>query len=401
MIERINIVGNNVTNDAVIRGEMIIDEGDPYSALLLNKSINELKARGIFGKVESKITEGSSPDLKVLEIAVEEKATGEIAAGAGVGTDGTAFMFGISENNWLGRGITLRSALNISTETISGNIAVSNPNFNYSDNAVYTSLDVSSSDRVGTAGYESSKTGFSLGTEFEQYENIFFSPSITASLEDIEVQQSASDEVKKMEGNFNNIDFTYGVTVDKRNQSFQPTEGYRAKFVQSLPVVMDSSSILNSFNVTSYHELTEDVIGLIKFYGTSVHGVDEDVRLTNRLFLPQNKLRGFNTRKVGPKDGDEWVGGNYVAAFGLEAQMPKLLPESLKTDLSLFLDTANVWSVDYSSTAGDSSKIRSALGVAANVFTTIGPLSFVLAQDLTKAGNDETQTFNFRIGTSF
>ena len=84
---------------------MVVDEGDPYSVLLVNKSINKLKARGIFGKVEKKITEGSSPDLKVLEITVEEKATGELAAGAGVGTDGTSFMAAVSENNWLGRGI--------------------------------------------------------------------------------------------------------------------------------------------------------------------------------------------------------------------------------------------------------------------------------------------------------
>ena len=74
---------------------MIVDEGDPYSELLVNKSINKLKGRNIFGKVEQKILPGSSEDLKVLEISVEEKATGEIMAGAGVGTDGTSFQFAI------------------------------------------------------------------------------------------------------------------------------------------------------------------------------------------------------------------------------------------------------------------------------------------------------------------
>ena len=92
---------------------MIVDEGDPFSALLVNKSINKLKARQIFGKVERKILEGSSPDLKVLEISVEERATGEISAGAGVGTDGTSFMAAVTENNWLGRGIKLRSRLDV------------------------------------------------------------------------------------------------------------------------------------------------------------------------------------------------------------------------------------------------------------------------------------------------
>ena len=113
IIERINIVGNSVTNDSVIRSALIVDEGDPFSTLLVNKSINEIRARNIFGSVEHQVVEGSSPDLRVLEISVEEKATGELLAGAGVGTEGTSFMFSISENNWLGRGIKLQSALNL------------------------------------------------------------------------------------------------------------------------------------------------------------------------------------------------------------------------------------------------------------------------------------------------
>ena len=204
-IERINIVGNSVTNDAVIRGEMIIDEGDPYSVLLINKSINKLKARGIFGKIEKEIKEGSSSDLKVLEIKVEEKATGEITAGAGVGTDGTAFMAAISENNWLGRGINLRTSLDVTEETISGSLAVTNPNYNYSGNEVSGSLDVSSSDKTTNSGYKSSKTGLSMGTKFEQYQDIFLAPNLSFSYEDIEAESTASAQMKKMEGDFTNV----------------------------------------------------------------------------------------------------------------------------------------------------------------------------------------------------
>ena len=400
-IERINIVGNNVTNDSVIRGEMIVDEGDPYSALLVNKSINKLKAKNIFGKIEPTITEGSSPDFKVLEISVEEKATGEIAAGAGVGTDGTSFMFSVSENNWLGRGVRLQSEFNVSQEKISGNIAVQNPNFNNSGNTVFTSLDLSSTDLKESSGYESSKTGFSFGTEFEQYENIFFSPALNIVNEDIEADGSASDAIKRMDGTFTNIDFNYGITQDKRNQVFQPTSGYKTKFVQSLPILQDSSSILNGLDISAYHGFSEDLIGSAKFYARAITGVDEDVRLTNRLFIPPRKLRGFNTNKVGPKDGDDYIGGNYITTLGFEAQLPNLLPESTRTDVSLFLDTGNVWSVDYSDTIEDTNEIRSSFGISANVFTTVGPLSFTLAQDITKSTNDETESFNFRLGTSF
>ena len=400
-IERINIVGNSVTNDSVIRGEMVVDEGDPYSALLVNKSINKLKARNIFSSVNEKITGGSSPDFKILEISVEEKATGEISAGAGVGTDGTSFMASVTENNWLGRGVRLKAAGNLSQEKISGNIAVQNPNYNNSGNLVFGSFDLSATDMQDTSGYQSNNTGFGLGTEFEQYEDIFLAPSFSLSHESIEVEDSATAALKKMDGTFNNFDFKYAITNDKRNQVFQPTDGYRLRFSQTLPIIQDSSSIINGLDLSGYHLFSEDLIGTARFYGRTINGIDEDVRLTKRLYVPPRRLRGFNTFQVGPKDGADYVGGNYVTALGFEAQFPNLLPESTRTDISLFLDTANVWSVDYSSAVEDSNKIRSAFGVSANIFTTIGPLSFTIAQDLSKATNDKTESFNFRLGTSF
>ena len=204
-----------------------------------------------------------------------------------------------------------------------------------------------------------------------------------------------------MDGTFSNIDFGYGITVDKRNQAFQPTSGYRSKFLQTLPILQDSSSILNGYEFSSYHAFSEDLTGALKFYARTIHGVDEDVRITNRLFLPRKKLRGFNTSRVGPKDGSDWVGGNYTSALSFEALLPNLLPESTRTDVSVFVDSGNVWSVDYSDSLEDTNKIRSSVGISANMFTTIGPLTFTIAQDISKASTDETESFNFRLGTSF
>tara|TARA_Y100000590_G_scaffold268337_1_gene301406 strand:- start:2404 stop:4647 length:2244 start_codon:yes stop_codon:yes gene_type:complete len=400
-IERINILGNSVTNDSVIRGELIVDEGDPFSTLLVNKSINKIKSRNLFGAVEYKTLPGSTDDLKVLEITVAEKATGEIMAGAGIGTDGTSFQFAVKENNWLGRGINLQSALNVSEEKISGNIRVVNPNYNFSNNEVSAGLDVSSTDRSTNSGFKSSRTGFDLGTSFEQYENVYFSPNISITHEKIDVDNSATSRVKAMDGQFFNMDLGYGISLDKRNQFFRPTDGYITRFRQSLPIIQDSSSIMNNFIFNKYHQFSEDLIGSLKIYGKTINGIDDDVRLTNRLYIPRKRLRGFNTWKVGPKDGDDYIGGNYTGAVSAEAQLPNLLPESYRTDFSLFLDTANVWHVDYHDDVDGSNKIRSAIGLSANVFTTIGPLSFTIAQDLSKANTDETESFNFNLGTSF
>jgi len=400
-IERVNIVGNNVTNDSVIRGELLVDEGDPYSEILINKSLNKLRSRDIFGKINKKIEDGSLPDLKVLEISVEEKATGEISAGAGFGTDGSAFMFSVRENNWLGRGIKLDSAVNLSEETISGRISVSNPNYNYSGNEVYTALDVASSDKTTSSGYESKKTGYSLGTRFEQYENVYLSPEIRMLYESMEVQDSASASLKKMDGSYTNLDFAYGVTFDKRNQIFNPTKGYKTTFIQSLPILQDSSSILNGFKVSTYRDFSDDVIGALKFQVRAINGIDGDTRLTSRLFIPQKSLRGFRTQRVGPKDGADWIGGNYMSTLNFESRLPNILPEETRTDISLFLDTANVWGVDYDSSVAETSEIRSAVGISADIFTAVGPMSLTFAQSITKADTDETESFNFRLGTSF
>ena len=227
------------------------------------------------------------------------------------------------------------------------------------------------------------------------------SPSFVAQIEDIEVEESATDSIKKMKGNFTNLDFNYGITWDQRNQPFQPTGGYIARFNQSLPLIQDSSSILNGITVSGYHDFSEDVIGGFKFSGKAITGIDEDVRLTHRLYIPQKRLRGFNTKRVGPKDGKDWVGGNYITTLGFEAQLPNLLQESSRTDIGLFVDTGNVWGVDYNSSLDESSKYRSAVVVSANVYTVVGPLSFTWAKAITKASNDETETFNFRLGTSF
>ena len=158
---------------------------------------------------------------------------------------------------------------------------------------------------------------------------------------------------------------------------------------------------MNGLDISKYHGFSEDVVGAAKFYIRSIHGMDEDVRLSNRLYIPQRRLRGFNTNKVGPKDGDDYVGGNYVTAFGFETQFPNLLPESTRTDVSFHIDAGNVGGADYNSALDDTNEIRSSIGISANMYTTVGPLSLTIAQALSQGTNDETQSFNFRLGTSF
>ena len=107
-LSKVNIFGNNITEEKVIRDNLEVDEGDPFNKILLAKSINNLKALNIFGKVEYDLVPTDN-NKKILNITIEEKPTGEISAAAGTGTSGGTFGFGIKENNFLGKNISLDS----------------------------------------------------------------------------------------------------------------------------------------------------------------------------------------------------------------------------------------------------------------------------------------------------
>ena len=144
------------------------------------------------------------------------------------------------------------------------------------------------------------------------------------------------------------------------------------------------------------------MVASLNFYGRTVNSLTgDDVRITNRFWLPRNKLKGFKTRNIGPVDGTDYVGGNYAASLNFDATLPMIFSTVENVDLRYFIDTANLWGVDYSSTVDQSNTIRTSTGVVVDWFTPIGPLNFSLAQDLSKASSDKTETFQFSLGTTF
>ena len=119
-----------------------------------------------------------------------------------------------------------------------------------------------------------------------------------------------------------------------------------------------------------------------------------------KVFYTKQKLRGFESGKVGPKDGTQYIGGNYASALNLSSTLPNFLFENENIDLNFFVDLANVWEVDYNDNL-DSNKIRSSTGIAINWFSGIGPITISYALPISEADTDVTEKFRFQIGTSF
>ena len=400
-VEKVNLYGNYITEEQVIRNSLIVDEGDPLNEILLNKSINHIKSSGIFKTVKKTVKKGSEKNTKIIDIVVEEKPTGEIFAGVGTGTAGSTFSAGIKENNYLGKGIKLDTNFTVSERKSTGIFSVRDPNFKNSDKESMYRIEISEDDQLSSFGYKSNKEGFSLGLNYEQYKDVFFSPTLSLYHDNLETDASASASRKKQEGDYVDAEFSYGLSLNRLDSNFQPREGFRSSFNQTLPIVTDDGIITNSYRMAKFIPLENDTILSVRFLATAVNSItDDDVRLTKRAYIPQSRLRGFEAGKIGPTDSGDYIGGNYASAINFNATLPKLLTEFQNLDFNLFLDSANVWGVDYDSSL-DNSKIRSATGLAVDWLTPIGPLSFSFAVPLTKADSDTTEGFRFDIGTSF
>ena len=402
LVERINIFGNFVTRENVIRNRFFVDEGDPYNEILKNKTLNEIRSLNFFKNVEIDVVDGSSINSKILNITVEEKPTGEIAAIAGVGTSGNTIGFSVKENNFLGKGIGLDSNLSLSTDSIKGLFSVTNPNVFNSDKSISTSIESSELDKFTEYGYKTSKTGFLVSTNFEYLDDFRLGIGSSSYYQNIETNSTASEAQKKQRGDYFDsylkLDFDY----DKRNQKYQTSSGFRSFYSLDIPLISETNTLINSYNYQNYIELYENNITSFSWYLNSVNSIsNKDVKLSERLYVPSSKLRGFVYGRVGPKSGSDYVGGNYVSAINLVSTLPQLLENSQNFDFSIFFDAANVWGVDYDSSINDSNDIRSSLGIALDWLTPIGPLNFSLSQPITKSATDEVETFRFNLGTTF
>ena len=402
VVERINIFGNNVTRESVIRNQLIIDEGDPFNEILAKKSENNLKSLNFFKSVKSEIVEGEIEKSKIINIYVEEKPTGEIAAGAGVGTSGGTISAGVKENNYLGKGLAVEANATITPETIKGLFSISNPNYNNSDKLVFFNAQAIEIDRLKNNGYKTNKTGFELGAEFEYLDDLSFGIATSNFFETIETNATASTRQKAQKGNYFDAFVKFDFFYDKRNQKFRPTDGFYSKYDLDVPLISDNNTLTNSYDLKFFNELYENNVTTFSILLKAANSIaGDDIKLTERLIIPSSRLRGFEPGKVGPKDGKDFIGGNYVTAINLNTTLPQILPNMQNLDSSIFIDAANIWGVDYDSSLSDTNKIRSSIGIGIDWFTILGPLSFSLSEVITKEDSDVEESFRFRLGTTF
>ena len=400
-VDKINILGNTVTSENVIRNQFIVDEGDPFSEILVKKSINNIKSLNFFRSVSSKIENNDNNKTRTINITVEEKPTGEIYAQAGTGTSGSSVGFGIKENNFLGNGIGLDTNFELSSDSFKGKFSVTNPYFNNSDKSLYVSAEATENDNYQTFGYKTNRKGVSIGTNFEYLNDFYLGINNSNFYEVIETNSTASAQQQAQEGNYWDSFIKLNMDYDKRNQKFQTSSGFKSFYSLDLPIISDTNTIKNYYNYSHYFDFFEKNFSSISFHLQTANSLNnKNIKLSERVVIPSSRLRGFEAGRVGPKDGDDFIGGNYAYSINFTSNVPNVLEESQNLDFLIFADAADIWGVDYnSSIKGDG--IRSSIGVALDWMSPVGPMNFSLAYPVTKNTGDKTESFRFNLGTSF
>ena len=352
--------------------------------------------------MSSEVLEGENKNSKIVNIKVEEKPTGQISAGAGAGTSGGTFSFGIKENNYLGKGLGLEANATITSETFKGILGVENPNFNNSDKSLFGNIQAIEIDRMKNNGYKTNKTGFEFGTNFEYYEDFNLGFSTRTFYEKIDTDSTASARQQSQEGNYFDTFFNSRFDYDKRNQKFRPDDGFRSTYTLDMPLISETYTLTNRYSFEKFTSLYNNNVSTFGIYLEAANSIkNDDIKLTERLYIPNKKLRGFERGKVGPKDGSDFVGGNYIATINATTNIPVLFENFQNLDAILFLDVGNIWGVDYDSSIDDSDEIRSSVGIGIDWFSVVGPINFSLSEAISKADTDITETFRFNIGTTF
>ena len=403
LVNKINIKGNTITQEKTIRDNLIISEGDQLNSSKIKKSVDSIKSKQLFSKVEYKIEESEKKNFKDLNLFIKEQPTGNVSAGVGYGTNGGLFEASINERNFLGQGINLNFTGRLSTDVIRGEISYVDPNYINSNKELAASL-FSEVDDYQNSGYQNKRAGTRFATKYEIYEDVFFRPNLGLQFDKLEVTGSASSLLRSRQGDFITTSLGYNFSYDQRDSKFNPTSGSLIYFDQNIATFFsDIPTVQTGIGATFYTELFSDkFIGSAKAKLANVVAFnDKDVKLSDRIFASSNDLRGFEQRGVGPVDSGDHIGGNNLATLSLKSTFPNPIPESLRATTFLFFDMGNVWGADYSNTISDSSKLRTSTGIALDLMSPIGPLSFTYSIPLSKASTDKEQSFLFNIGSSF
>ena len=413
-VERIDIKGNNQTLDKVIRREFSISEGDAFNPALIRKSEEKLRALGFFKNLSVSVLPGSSSDKAVVTVDVEEAPTGSLNFGAGYSTDTElSGTISLSERNFLGKGQRLLFEVLTSESNKSIKFGFTEPallNRDLSASIDLTYLDLEPRQSSFTSNESSIRTGFG----FKLGNDTRLITSLKILEEKISVPISSNSLIlKEDQGKISKSELSFDYLIDGRDSIIKPKNGFLLRSDITISGLGSRNSyIKGSARGKIYNSFFDDLITVTgELEGGFMQMQNGFSRTVDRFSLGGRSLRGFQYGQIGPREGDEPLGGENYAVSRIEANFPIGLPKELGFYGGIFAEAGSLWGLNYDKEkieidANDlksvDSKIRSSVGFTLYWSTPIGPLQFNWAKPQQYlSGVDKTENFSFNIASQF
>ncbi len=414
----IKILGNTRTYDYIIRREMRLEEGDPFSISKFERSLQRIRNLGYFEFVDMQRVRGDSPNKLDIIIKVQEKKTGEFQFGVGYSTsDGANANIGIRENNLLGMGQTMDLSILYAKYTKDISLSYGKPYFMGRDLYAGFNIFYRDDEDEESVDYKESTYGVGFNTNYAITE--YMTQSLNYSLYKQEIKDVGID-YQGVIGEQETITSSIGQTIyyDKRDSRINPTKGYSLSWNLTYAGIGGDKKYIKSYgNAALYIPVWPSVVTLkLGARGGIIEGMNgEPVDPTDAFYLGGSSLKGFAYGGVGPRvinsstgsaiDGSS-VGGKQYYVVDAELKFPLGLPEELGVSGGLFINAGTLTGVDASSTLDksrvvDSGSLRSAYGLSISWNSPMGPLTFDFSKTLREEVYDESENFAFNFGSNF
>jgi outer membrane protein insertion porin family len=388
-VERINVRGNTRTRDYVVRRELDLGEGDAYNKVMVDRAERRLNNLGFFNKVRITNEPGSAPDRVIMNIDVEDKATGSFSIAGGYSTsDGIIGEVSLSESNFLGRGQFVRIAGTLGQRTQGVDFSFTEPYFLGHRVAAGFDLFSKFSDNYNTGRFESRVTGGQVRLTFPITEEFSITPRYSLYQTEIDIPNTADRPyndcsapligitpgiagipsnaaincvtngeatvaVKEAQGStltsLVGLNFNYNSLDNVQN----PRNGFVAELKPEFAGVGGDSKFLRvAADARYYREIFDDVVGFARLQGGHVQSTSDSLRMIDHYFLGPTLVRGFAPSGIGPRDvlndpTANALGGTTYFGGSLEVQFPIFgLPRDLGLRGALFADAGTLFNYD-------------------------------------------------------
>lgn len=411
-VRRINFKGNIETRDEVLRREMRLMEAALVSTGAVARSKERLDRLGYFQeevKVETSPVTGASDQVDI-DVEVVEMAGGNLSFGAGLSQDsGVILSSELSHRNFLGSGNRLSLAFNNSRSRRNYSFSWFNPY--YTDDGISRGIEgayrITDASERNLADYSLDELSGGVSFGFPLSEDDTVDLRLIGSLTEFESAVNASREVKGFEalvgGRFSSLRSEVSWSTDSRDNIILPRRGRLTAIFGEVGLPVGE---LTYYKLTLRHRRYLPLPSgfILAFHGEAGYGDGYgdfvDLPLIRNFYAGgPHSVRGFESNTLGPRDSlDDPLGGGLMFEGQTELIVPMPFIESNQFRFSAFWDFGQVYA---SAEELDFGELRTSTGVAMKWISPLGPLGISFAYPLNDESSDETQPFQFSIGSTF